>query len=63
MDLNHALRVFRLYYNLFEQDPSAAERMLLTEGEKEAISDIEKVVTEYCALAANKSGQTLSKAA
>jgi hypothetical protein len=62
MDLDHALRVFKLYYYLFAQDPSQAEGMLLTEGEKQAIADVEKVVIEYSALVANKAGSAAARA-
>jgi hypothetical protein len=63
MDLDHALTVFRLYYHRFRQDPSEAERMLLTEKEKQAIADLEKVVLEYSDLVTSKTGSSVTKAA
>lgn len=64
MDLDHALHVFKLYcYRLerepseresFERGSSLADAMLLTEEEKQAISDIKQVVLEYSPLFAGK---------
>ena len=63
MDLDHALTVFRLYYYRFRQDPSEAERMLLTEKEKQSITDLEKVVREYSDLVTSKTGSMVTKTA
>ena len=63
MDFDHALTVFRLYYYRYRQDPSEAERMLLTEKEKQAIVDLEKVVLEYSDLVASKTGSMVTKSA
>ena len=52
MDFDHALRVFRLYCLRLEQDPSDAAKMLLTEREKQAIGELEKVILEYSDLVA-----------
>jgi hypothetical protein len=62
MDLDHALTVFRLYYYRFRQDPSEAAGMLLTDKEKQAIADLEKLVLEYSDLVAGKTGSTVTKA-
>ncbi len=63
MELNHALRVFRLYYVNFKQDPLQAENKLLTDSERQAIGDIEKVVLECSDLVAAKTQPGLAKAA
>ena len=63
MDLDHALTVFRLYYYRFRQDPSEAASMLLTDKEKQAIAELEKVLLEYSDLVASKTGSMVTKAA
>jgi hypothetical protein len=62
MDLDHALHIFRLYYHLLGQDESQAETMLLTDGEKEAIAKIQKVIVECWAPVAGKSGPATARA-
>jgi len=63
MDFDHALRVFRLYCLRLEQDPSDAAKMLLTEREKQAIGELEKVILEYSDLVARKTDPMVTKAA
>lgn len=47
MDLNHALHVFKLYCYHLKQDPSGADSMLLTDNEKQAISEIKDLIKDY----------------
>jgi len=50
MDLDHALRIFRLYCRRLQQDPSSVEAMLLTDNEKLAISKLKDLVKEFAGL-------------
>ncbi len=63
MDLNHALHVFRLYYHRLEQDPPEAAGKFLTEAEKQAIADLEKVVLQYADQLARKTSRAVTRAA
>ncbi len=63
MDLDHALRVFRLYRYHFDRNPLDAEKMLLTEGEKKAIAEIEKLMCECSDAYKGRTGAVVTKAA
>ena len=63
MDFDHALRVFRLYCYHLKQDPGYAAGMLLTDTEKRAVAELEKLVLEYSEVIAGKSGPVLTRGA
>jgi hypothetical protein len=67
MDLDHALHVFKLCcYRLerehLERESSRVDAMFLTEEEKQAISDIKKLVLEYFPLIAGETGSAAKSA-
>jgi hypothetical protein len=47
MELDRALRVFKLYCMHFEENPIQAESLLLTDEEKQAILELKALVKEY----------------
>ena len=63
MDLDHALRVFRLYRYHADRNPLDAEKMLLTEGERQAIAEIEKLLSECSDAYRGRTRAVVTKAA
>ena len=47
MELDRALRVFKLYCMHFEENPIQAESLLLTDEEKQVIVELKDVIKEY----------------
>jgi len=59
MDIDRALRVFKLYCMHYEQDPRQAETLLLTDEERQAILELKNLIKEYGRLfEADKAVQT-----
>ncbi|MBP8646546.1 MAG: hypothetical protein KBH99_10565 [Syntrophobacteraceae bacterium] len=50
MDLDRALRVFKLYCEQWKEDPRQAEGLLLTDEEKQSIQELKNLIREYAPL-------------
>ncbi|NLI81830.1 MAG: hypothetical protein GX443_09105 [Deltaproteobacteria bacterium] len=63
MDLEHALRIFKLYCYIYRRSAAEAESILWSEREREAIRQLKRLVRESADLFREEDSALTAKAA